>query len=274
MTRMGRFIPPMKRLLCLVWLLVLLLGEVSQAREPVRETWTVEGVEREALIFPPAVMSEKGGAPVIFGFHGHGGNARNASRSFHFEDEWPEALVIYMQGLPTPGRLTDPEGKRNGWQHAAGDQGDRDLKFFDAVLATARERYSIDANRVYASGHSNGGGFTYLLWAERPEVFAAVAPSAAAGRKSAAKLTPKPVLHLASESDPLVKYEWQALMIDAVKKVNGCAAEGTAWAEGCTLYPSEKGTPLVVYRHAGGHKYPAAGPALIVKFFKEYARKH
>lgn len=263
----------MKRILCLVSLLVSLLVETSPAREPVRETWMVEGMEREALIFLPAKKPGQGGAPVVFGFHGHGGNAGNAARSFHFEDEWPEALVIYPQGVPTPGRLTDPEGKRNGWQHAAGDHGDRDLKWFDAILATAREKYSIDENRIYASGHSNGGGFTYLLWAERPEVFAAVAPSAAVGRKSAAKLTPKPVLHLASESDPLVKYEWQALMIDHVKRINGCAASGTAWGEGGTIYPSEKGTPLVVYLHAGGHKYPPAGPALIVRFFREHARK-
>jgi len=29
----------------------------------------------------------------------------------------------------------------------------------------------------------------------------------------------------------------------------------------------------VTFIHPGGHNYPAEGPALIVKFFKEHARK-
>ena len=54
----------------------------------------------------------------------------------------------------------------------SGDQGDRDLKFFDEVLSTLKKEYKVDANRVYATGHSNGGAFTYLLWGERGDVFA------------------------------------------------------------------------------------------------------
>lgn len=130
-------------------------------------TWTVGELTREALVYLPSKKSDDA-APVVFGFHGHGGSSQNAARSFGFEKLWPEAIVVYMQGIPTPGRLTDPEGKRNGWQSDAGDQGDRDLKFFDAVLATLREKYKVDDRRIYSSGHSNGGGFTYLLWAKRP----------------------------------------------------------------------------------------------------------
>ncbi|MFT5467643.1 MAG: polyhydroxybutyrate depolymerase [Verrucomicrobiales bacterium] len=251
-------------------LLVSFLPLLGFAQQPVQKTWKVGGVEPEALIFLPTEKTE-GGAPVVFGFHGHGGSSRNAARSFRFHLEWPEALVIYMQGIPTPGALTDPEGKRTGWQSAAGDHDDRDLKFFDAVLATAKEKHKVDPKRVYASGHSNGGGFTYLLWAERSDVFAAFAPSAAAGRKSAKKLTPKPAMHLAAENDRLVKYEWQSAMIEVVKKVNECSGSGESWDDGCTIFESENGSPLVVFLHDGGHKYPRAGPALIVKFFKEHA---
>src|SRR5205085_853476 len=79
-------------------------------------------------------------------------------------------------------RLTDPQGKLPGWQHEAGDHGDRDLKFLDVGLAFLKTDYAIDENRIYATGHSNGGGFPYLLWARRPDVFAAFAPSAAGTR--------------------------------------------------------------------------------------------
>ena len=59
------------------------------------------------------------------------------------------------------------------------EQGDRDLKFVDAILKTLREKYKVDDRRIFATGHSNGGGFTYLLWAARGKELAAIAPVAA-----------------------------------------------------------------------------------------------
>jgi polyhydroxybutyrate depolymerase len=143
----------------------LLLTLLLTASEPVPRHWDVDGVRREALVVTPADGEDL--APVVFVFHGHGGTARQAARSFDLHTHWPEAIVVYPQGLPTPGRLTDPEGKRNGWQHAAGEQEDRDLKFFDAMLASLKSEHNIDESRIYCTGHSNGGGFTYLLWAAR-----------------------------------------------------------------------------------------------------------
>ena len=251
----------------------------------------------------------------------------NAARTFHIETNWPEAIVVYMQGVNTPGRLTDPEGKKPGWQHNAGDHGDRDLKFFDAVLASLKSDYKVDTKRIYSTGHSNGGGFTYLLWAARGEHFAAFAPSAAVGRMlaeadpvlskelarrerlfkrndepsendsatkidsgekrdetraagerkdSAGKLPvfiPRPVLHVAGEKDPLVKYEWQRLMMNALRKMNQCG-EGKPWKDEklCTIYESKANAPVVTFIHPGTHKYPEEAPAIIVKFFKEHSK--
>ena len=153
---------PILRLL-LLCLAALLPGSPARAAEALmHRQWTVDGVARQALVYlpPPAGTNP---APVIFAFHGHGGSMQNAARTFRLQTRWPEALVVYMQGLNTPGRLTDPEGKRPGWQSAEGDQGDRDLKFFDTVLDSLRKDYRVDDKRIYATGHSNGGGFTYLL---------------------------------------------------------------------------------------------------------------
>jgi polyhydroxybutyrate depolymerase len=149
------------------------------ADEPlIRRELRVDGVAREALLHVPAQAKDKP-CPVVFAFHGHGGNMNHSARTFGYHLLWPEAIVIYPQGLNTPGRLTDPEGKKPGWQGSVGDQGDRDLKFFDAMLADLRANHQVDDRRIYSTGHSNGGGFTYLLWAARGDVFAAVAPSAA-----------------------------------------------------------------------------------------------
>jgi polyhydroxybutyrate depolymerase len=243
----------------------------SGALSPGFQRWEfkVDGVAREALVYAPAAAKEQP-TPVVFAFHGHGGTARNVVRSFAIQRHWPEAISVYMQGLNTPGRLTDPEGKRSGWQARLGDQQDRDLRFFDAVLARLKQDHKVSGKRLFATGHSNGGAFTYLLWAERGDVFAAVAPSSAAAAQSLTRLKPKPALHLAGEADPLVKFEWQKRTIDAVRKLNGCDAEGKPWDKYCTLYPSKTGTPMVTFIHPGGHALPAGASAVIVKFFKEY----
>jgi polyhydroxybutyrate depolymerase len=242
-----------------------------------RREWKVGETAREALLYAPAAAKTTP-SPVVFAFHGHGGTMQRAAVMFHYHDVWPEAIVVYMQGLNTPGRLTDPEGKRPGWQHGPGAQGDRDLKFFDAVLASLKADYKLDESRIYATGHSNGGGFTYLLWRTRGDQFAAVAPSAAAGpgaewNKHLADLAPKPVLHLAGEKDPLVKYEWQQAAIETLRKLNGCEPAGSEWAKWCTLYASKTGTPVVTLIHPGAHNFPPEAPALFVKFFKEHAKK-
>src|SRR4051812_1317347 len=84
--------------------------------------WTVDGVKREALVYLPSDTSKP--APLVFVFHGHGGSSNQAARSFRIHELWPEAIVVYPQGLHTPGRLTDPNGEKNGWQAQIGDQND------------------------------------------------------------------------------------------------------------------------------------------------------
>jgi polyhydroxybutyrate depolymerase len=251
--------------------LVLLTASTARAATPlVHRQWTVDGVVREALVYAPA-SARTNAAPLVFAFHGHGGSMQNAAHLFGFHKLWPEAIVVYMQGLNTPGRLTDPDGTKPGWQKEAGDQGDRDLKFFDAVLASLRQDYRVDEKRIYASGHSNGGGFTYLLWAMRGETFAAFAPSAAVEARDFSRLKPKPVLHVAGEKDTLVKFAWQQKMMAALRRLNQCG-EGQPWEgeKNCTIYPSKLGAPVVTLIHPGPHLVPAGAPASIVKFFQEH----
>ena len=232
--------------------------------------WTVDGVKREALVHLPEKPSSTQPAPLVFVFHGHGGSMQNARRSFHLHTLWPDAIVVYPQGLKTPGRLTDPEGRRAGWQSRAGDQADRDLKFFDAMLADLQDKQSVDAGRIFATGHSNGGGFTYLLWATRGDKLAAVAPSAAAtSPASFRQMKPKPVLHLAGEKDALVRFTWQERTMEALRRLNGCGP-GKPW-DGeplGTRYESKAGTPVVTFIHPGGHRFPTGAPGVIVKFFQ------
>jgi polyhydroxybutyrate depolymerase len=251
---------------------LLATGPVLSAQEPKARTWEVDGVKREALVVVPEKVGKS--PPLMFVFHGHGGTAKHAATRYAYHKHWPESITVYPQGLPTPGKLTDPEGKKSGWQHGPEDQKDRDLKFFDVMLASLKKEYKIDEKRIYASGHSNGGGFTYTLWAARGESFAAVAPSSATVDKAFEKLKPKPVLHLAGEKDELVKYEWQKPLMQRLRKLNGCDEKGKPAGKYCTEYSSKDGPVVVVtYIHPGGHQFPAEAPARIVEFFKAHSKK-
>lgn len=244
------------------------------AGDPVRLEWDVNGTAREALLCAPE-SSGSASAPLIFVFHGHGGNMRHAAESFAFHRAWPEAIVVYPQGLNTPGKLTDPEGKKSGWQSGIGAMDDRDLHFFDAMLAALKKKYRIDGKRIFVTGHSNGGSFTYLLWAARGNVFAAVAPMASllGDEKERALLTPKPVFHSAGKKDPLVKFSWQEMMMKYVRTLNACS-DGTPGPDvRITIYPSTNRTPLVTYIHAGAHEMPKDAIPFIVQFFKEIASR-
>lgn len=234
-----------------------------------RHVWTVDGVSREALVFVP-LRAATHATPVIFVFHGHGGTMGHAARTMAFHTLWADALIVYPQGLNTPGALTDPEGKESGWQAAVSAQDDRDLRFFDAMLAGLRKEFRVENRRIYATGHSNGGGFTYLLWAERGEQFAAFAPSSSIAARAVPKLKPKPVWHLAGRNDDLVKFAWQERMIGALLRINQCGPAQPA-ENGQVIHPSKIGAPVVTYFHTGGHTFPSKAPALIVAFFKTHS---
>src|ERR1051326_4735523 len=100
---------------------ILAACNLNAADSLARREWNVDGVVREALVYAPAKAKSEA-SPVVFAFHGHGGSMSNAARQFGYHRLWPEAIVVYMQGLNTPGRLTDPEGQKAGWQFGPGDQ--------------------------------------------------------------------------------------------------------------------------------------------------------
>lgn len=228
---------------------------------------SVLGQARDALVYLPADEGSRP-APVLLAFHGHGGAPESAARSFRFHELWPEAVVIYPRGLPAPGALTDPKGEKPGWQSRTGEQGDRDLAFFDALRAASVECYGGDPRRVFAAGHSNGGSFVYLLWAVRGESLSAVAVSGAILADRGAALSPKPAFHVAGRSDPLVKFEWQERMMREVRRVNR-SLDGRPWGPWCEYHPSETGAPFAAYVHPGGHEYPTEASEADVRFFRE-----
>jgi polyhydroxybutyrate depolymerase len=75
-------------------LLVLMLAPSADVA-PKKMEWTIGDKKREALIYLSAKTDKP--APVVFAFHGHGGTAAHAARTFAYQTHWPEAIIVYMQ---------------------------------------------------------------------------------------------------------------------------------------------------------------------------------
>ena len=267
---------------CKALLVGLLLASSASAQD--LEAWSVEvgGVERRALVrIPEASLrgdepSAPVPAPVVFAWHGHGGRAAGFARRFGLHEAWPEAIVVYPQGLPTPSKLVDPQGKRSGWQLRPGDQGDRDLALFDSLLERLRAVAAVDEERLHSTGHSNGGGFTYLLLKERGQLLASVSPSASGtGRgQDEVALVGAPVLHAGASDDGLVRWEWQEATLDLLRRSRSCG-EGVAWEldERVVRYPARTGGDVLVFEHGGGHRHHRDHAQLAVRFFQTHPRR-
>jgi polyhydroxybutyrate depolymerase len=251
-------------------------GQASATGEVVSRTWQIDGVAREGIIVRPGPDAKKPptGWPVVFGFHGHGGNTTQFRRQWAIEKHWPEATVVYLQGLPTKGSLTDPKGNRNGWDLITAPDANKDVRFYDAALKSLVADEGIDARRVFATGHSNGGAFVYLLWSCRADTLAAVAPSASilAGRGS--EISPKPALIIAGRNDPLVRYTWQDHMIRRVLKTNACATDSEPWFTVGQRYTSTASAPTVLIVHDGAHAPPPDAGKLVATFFRTLGQKN
>jgi polyhydroxybutyrate depolymerase len=228
-------------------------------------TWMVDGDQRQAIVYAPMSKASGGRSPLVLSFHGHGDNMQNFQHT-NVHEAWPEAVVVYFQGLPSR------RDRLDGWQTEKGQDDDRDLRLVDVALASLRTRFQVDDARIYSTGFSNGANFTYLLWAERPGVFAAFAPVAARLRPSVKPVQQKPLFHVAGTQDAQISFADQQDAIAVARRVNGVAGKGAgaSCGGGCTLYTSPGAQPVMTWIHSGGHEYPASTSERIAKFFKEH----
>ena len=135
-----------------------------------------DGLLREYILYIPDSYSGTEPVPLVFNFHGY---TSSAESQMVYADFRPIAdsegfLVVHPQG--TEDNLGNPYWNVGAFFHPGGDADD--LGFTDALVDHIAFNYSIDLNRVYATGMSNGGFFSFHLAGLLSTRFAAVAPVA------------------------------------------------------------------------------------------------
>jgi polyhydroxybutyrate depolymerase len=243
---------------------------------------TVDGFEREALLFSPGSIAQTSELPLVFVFHWHGGTMTAAAMRMGLQILWPEAVVVYPQGLPTKTLSNvDPAGIHPGWQSEANQPGigNRDVHFVAALRATVEQQHAIDDKRVYVCGFSNGAGFSYLLWALHGDGLAAIGECAGRTWPTTQLVTPRPLLAIGGRADTVDDYANQEATIQLAIALNaagprqscGQADPGNPLSPDCTLYPSALHAPVKTLIHDGAHVYPSWASGEIVRFFKAHA---
>jgi poly(3-hydroxybutyrate) depolymerase/sugar lactone lactonase YvrE len=223
-------------------------------------TWKgiVDGRTRTALVFP-GTEALKTPSPLVLLFHGLGRGSDFISNITKVHLAWPEATVVYPQGI-------------GPWQLSPGERDDQDLHFVDALLKDLAATYKVDERRVFAGGYSWGAWFMNLLLTMRPEPFAAFMLSASPDDPVARwARVPRPVLLIHGKLDDIVPIEQGERLRDQWRRLNGCGTQTVEWAPGILRYePCVSGQPVLWYSHSGGHREPSNATGYIVRFFKEH----
>lgn len=268
------------RLLLLVFALAV-IGIISALHAVYRSDGEVitSGKRRGYLIHVPKNYQQGRPTPLVFSFHGFAEWPAHLMKISGWNElaEQSGFIVVYPRGSGFPLRWFS-YGK-------PGSKSTEDVQFISDLLDHVQRTYSIDTNRVYANGLSNGGGMSGLLACKLSHRIAAV------GSVSGAYLLPRsewnaprrvPMILFHGTDDPLVPFRGGPSKVFPLP-----FPDMPAWVHwlgtnyGCSpvparmplsgkasglLYNGSNGLEIVFYTlNGGGHTWPGGGkmPAFI-----------
>lgn len=132
-----------------------------------------QNLNRTYRLHVPSGINDMSKAPLVFVFHGGKGSGEKveASSGFHILGEANTFYTLYPDGIGT--NWNDGRGTTD-----AELQGVDDVGFITKLVEelTNDKQLRIDLSRVFVTGPSNGGMFTYRLICDASNIFRAAAP--------------------------------------------------------------------------------------------------
>jgi polyhydroxybutyrate depolymerase len=164
----------------------------------------ISGSDRNFHVHVPASYDGNSAVPLVFMFHGSGGNGNNTYSNSGWKEVaenegfiavFPTAMVYFVEALQREQTKWSSIGLDT--ELAPGTKIQDDIPFVQNMLAKLRTTFKIDESRVYASGFSNGGGFSKSrLMCELSDVFAAIGTAGGHGLNSYVPVTSPDLLPL------------------------------------------------------------------------------
>ena len=139
--------------------LTFISAQTIKAQTLLNQNLMHDGNNREYALYIPASYDGSQGVPLLFNFHGGGGNIAEHLSSADMRPiaDTANFILVYPQAVPDPGN-----GGSTSWMHKAPTTFD-DVPFVEAMIDVIAGEYMIDNDRVYVCGYSLGGEFTYEL---------------------------------------------------------------------------------------------------------------
>lgn len=264
------------------------LFSVTYAAGDINGSFYVDNIEREYILHLPKNYGTEN-LPLVLVFHGGGGTAQQVKDHTKFNKlaDKENFIVVY------------PNSVDKNWND--GRIGDKlpmdrdDVKFISMLLDTLITNYKVNSKRIFSTGISNGGFFSFYLAHKLSERILAIAPVTANIpenlKDSFTIAMPVSLLLINGTKDPLVKYDggfvgfkndeggrgssistswtikiWtennscqQSTKIEEIddKEDDGCKAEKT------TYYKCKDGSKVILVKViGGGHTWPGASQYL------------
>jgi polyhydroxybutyrate depolymerase len=223
--------------------------DLNQLLEPGkhRVSIRIDDRDRKVIFVTPKGFKPGNPLPIVFFFHGAGGTAQQAARTYGWAEkaDAENFFAVFPQGLPVwpdgvGGFLLNPDIWRD---ERAGlpAGGVNDVHFFEELLNRLQAVLPIDPQRIYVTGFSNGAGMTFTLGSHFSDRIAAIAPvSSQSFVHIDALARPLPVYYLTGTADPLIPYHGGSVTlpwgntrtlppvqesVDAWARLDGCPPE-------------------------------------------------
>lgn len=247
------------------------------------------GEVRAYRFYVPRSYQPEEPAALIFGFHGNTGHAVDFESYSGFSplSEREGFIVVYPQGAGEKYPTWDTH------------EGSKDVQFVRDLIAKLSSICSIDYKRIYAMGHSLGGGMAHRLACDLADQIAAIGAVSGAYQNPTPCTPSQPVAVLATHgtNDTIVFYQGippGGMAIEAYTSISTPIpqwASGWAGRNGCDAKASiifnqdpvsaqqwsscRNGADVVLYTIRGGeHGWPTQmdAPQTIWDFFVKHTR--
>jgi len=264
-----------------------------------------EGFERTYHVYLPTNFNKENPSSMVLALHGGGGSGSD------FEND-VSAGTLTAAAEARNVILVTPEGIDKRWndgrsEHFGNDRMYDDLGFISAIIDHMIENYNVNADKVYATGISNGGLMSIRLALDLSNKIAAVAPVTAQISKAIESKVPEfpiSIMIINGEDDPLVPYDGGCIEVlilaegcrgevlsthESIEKfkgynqctnsieteplINNLPIDGTS-VEISRYQDCEQGTEVVLVKvNGGGHTWPGGAQYLPVGIVGKVSRE-
>lgn len=262
----------MKKILIIFFCLPLL----TLAQQTINASINHGGITRDYILYVPPSYSAVTEVPLVFNFHGY---TSNATEQMYYGDF---RTIADTEGFI----IVHPEGTLNNsgvthWNVGWGGSTVNDINFTSTLIDSIASEYSINLDRVYSTGMSNGGFMSYQLACELSDRIAAIASVTGSMNlgwfNSCNPSHPMPVMEIHGTLDPTVSYN-ASIFTESIPNImdfwvnfNNCNNTAIVTnipnantADGCTAEHQiwENGSNGVAVEHYkiidGEHSWPGA----------------